>query len=274
MPITRTPMVDDNGSGTTGTILNNAWKQELYDQIDAFSSPGAFIDANILPSTIHNWFPPGFGKLDTVINVNAGSVACLITGLVAGNPGQRVVIRNLSADPTTVISIGHANAGSTAANQFQCFATSAPYPIGLRGSVELVYSGSNWLMVNAAPGAWITPLFNASDYAIGAGTGSWTLTAGNINNCAYCVHGRTLSWTLGVNGTSIAGAPVGLTRKLFGNFTATTNAAQWIGSLGGVHTVGLYTVAPTIVTFFRDYLGTVWPAGPLGFKTAGSYEIV
>lgn len=33
--ISRTPMVDDDGSGTTGTIINNAWKQELYSQIDA-----------------------------------------------------------------------------------------------------------------------------------------------------------------------------------------------------------------------------------------------
>jgi hypothetical protein len=36
MAITRTAMIDDDGSGTTGTILNNAWKQELYSQIDAF----------------------------------------------------------------------------------------------------------------------------------------------------------------------------------------------------------------------------------------------
>jgi hypothetical protein len=33
--ITRTAITDDNGTGTTGTILNNTWKQELYDQIDA-----------------------------------------------------------------------------------------------------------------------------------------------------------------------------------------------------------------------------------------------
>jgi hypothetical protein len=39
MPITRTPMVDDDGSGTTGTILNNAWKQELYGQIDGLFAP-------------------------------------------------------------------------------------------------------------------------------------------------------------------------------------------------------------------------------------------
>jgi len=34
MAITRTPMIDDDGSGTTGTIINNAWKTELYNQID------------------------------------------------------------------------------------------------------------------------------------------------------------------------------------------------------------------------------------------------
>src|SRR5262245_30430841 len=33
--IVRTPMVDDDGSGTTGTVINNSWKTELYDQIDA-----------------------------------------------------------------------------------------------------------------------------------------------------------------------------------------------------------------------------------------------
>ena len=38
MAITRTPMVDDDGSGTTGTIINNAWKQEFYNQIDALGA--------------------------------------------------------------------------------------------------------------------------------------------------------------------------------------------------------------------------------------------
>jgi hypothetical protein len=37
MPITRTPIVDDNGTGTTGTVIDNAWKQQLYDQIDGLA---------------------------------------------------------------------------------------------------------------------------------------------------------------------------------------------------------------------------------------------
>ena len=35
MAITRTPIVDDDGSGSTGTVIDNAWKQQFYDQIDA-----------------------------------------------------------------------------------------------------------------------------------------------------------------------------------------------------------------------------------------------
>jgi hypothetical protein len=39
MPIARTPWYDDDGSGLTGTIVNNYEKQLLYDQIDAFVEP-------------------------------------------------------------------------------------------------------------------------------------------------------------------------------------------------------------------------------------------
>jgi hypothetical protein len=34
MLITRTPWIDDDGSGTTGTVINNAEKQTIYNQID------------------------------------------------------------------------------------------------------------------------------------------------------------------------------------------------------------------------------------------------
>ena len=34
MAISRTAITDDDGTGTTGTVINNAWKTELYNQID------------------------------------------------------------------------------------------------------------------------------------------------------------------------------------------------------------------------------------------------
>lgn len=43
MTIGRTAMTDDDGTGTTGTIFNNAWKTALYDEIDAlFATGGAW----------------------------------------------------------------------------------------------------------------------------------------------------------------------------------------------------------------------------------------
>lgn len=35
MAIPRTPIVNDSGGGMDGTVLDNTWKQELYDQIDS-----------------------------------------------------------------------------------------------------------------------------------------------------------------------------------------------------------------------------------------------
>jgi hypothetical protein len=40
MPITRTPIIDDSGSGKDGTVIDNAWKQEFYGQIDAALAAG------------------------------------------------------------------------------------------------------------------------------------------------------------------------------------------------------------------------------------------
>lgn len=51
MAITRTPMIDDDGSGTTGTVINNAWKVELYDQIDAALATGSgYLEGTFVPS--------------------------------------------------------------------------------------------------------------------------------------------------------------------------------------------------------------------------------
>jgi hypothetical protein len=46
MAITRTPIIDDSGSGQDGTVIDNAWKQEFYDQIDAYvgQPAGPWID--------------------------------------------------------------------------------------------------------------------------------------------------------------------------------------------------------------------------------------
>jgi len=273
MPITRSTWNDDDGSGTSGTILNNAELQKIYDNVETFRGAAAVVDANVLVSTVHNWFPIGFGKVDAVINVNPAA-DLLITGLIAGVIGQRVLLRNLSPSPSTVVSIGHAHAGSAAANQIACFATSAPYPMGNRGSVELVYSGTNWLMVNQTPGAWIAPPFVASDYFVNIGTGTWPVAAADVAHCAYVVQGRMLHFNIGTNNTVLTGAPVGLSRKMFGGFQAArVLGGVFIHSATAAGYFQMATGAGTQINFFRDINGTAWLAGAAVLRAFGSVEI-
>ena len=81
MAITRTPMVDDDGTGTTGTVINNAWKQQFYDQIDAFV-------ASIQPSGIMTWTPAW---------TSSGTAPVLGSGTITGNYARtgRVVVFNI-----------------------------------------------------------------------------------------------------------------------------------------------------------------------------------
>ena len=56
--IVRTPIVDDDKTGTTGTSLDNAWKQQFYDQIDGAlakmpvdgGTPGKVPDSALSPN--------------------------------------------------------------------------------------------------------------------------------------------------------------------------------------------------------------------------------
>jgi hypothetical protein len=92
MAISRTPMIDDDGSGMTGTILNNAWKTELYNQIDGLVSGSlqSFIVTDASGAGLV--FPNGFGNyvvlaktvfvmIHLVYPATADPTAALIGGL-------------------------------------------------------------------------------------------------------------------------------------------------------------------------------------------------
>jgi hypothetical protein len=91
--ITRTPFVDDDLSGTTGTVINNAWKQELYDQIDAVVAA-----EDVAVTTV----PHGGTGVATLaahgVVVGNGASTVNVTG--AGTAGQILTSNGASADPT------------------------------------------------------------------------------------------------------------------------------------------------------------------------------
>ena len=135
MAITRTAMVDDDGSGTTGTVINNAWKQELYDQIDGLVVPiGTWINtpfsaADYSASGAMTWTVEAgdvifdtycligksmFWSFDlnaTAIGGTAGTQLRkkLPAGLV---PASNVLFPIWVANPTGTVSMGNVNAAS------------------------------------------------------------------------------------------------------------------------------------------------------------------
>jgi hypothetical protein len=80
-------MVDDDGSGKTGTIINNAWKTQLYDQIDANPAWIAvpFNAANFVTDGAATW------------TVTAGNVTTLSYAIVG-----KVLIIQIAIGPTVL----------------------------------------------------------------------------------------------------------------------------------------------------------------------------
>jgi hypothetical protein len=112
--ITRTPMIDDDGSGEVGTVINNAWKTELYNQIDAaiagsvnalivngtFAIP-SYIALTPAGGTYHDWAHGAAGK---VVWGMQPSGPMTITGIVsAGEPlGAMHLLTNMTGYAITI----------------------------------------------------------------------------------------------------------------------------------------------------------------------------
>jgi hypothetical protein len=104
MAITRTPWIDDDGTGTTGTVINNAEKQLLYDQIDA--ALAGYMPVN----------PSGYLTRDLLFSPDA---TYDLGKAGASRPRDGFFSRNLTADGLlTVNGFGSHNvsAGATGAN--------------------------------------------------------------------------------------------------------------------------------------------------------------
>lgn len=120
--IVRTAIVDDDGSLTTGTIWNNAYKQEEYDQIDdalhaldaaiaAVPTGGSPVVQTTTSTGTQNDFALTAGC--TLLRCNNATLLTL-TGFAAGADGQRVQIVSVGAGQVNVTDQA---AGSTAANR-------------------------------------------------------------------------------------------------------------------------------------------------------------
>ena len=145
MAITRTPMIDDDGSGLTGTPINNAWKQELYDQIDAVpASRELFFD--LTAAFYNDWRPPSGDQYDTwLLGTTTPGVG--ITGILSEPPGT---VHYLTSGNNQAVTLFNFNGGSAAPNQLYC-PGNTDWVLKPGYSVRIYYSGHL--------GLWIVQVF-------------------------------------------------------------------------------------------------------------------
>ncbi len=295
MPITPQTVVDDDGTGTTGTVWNAAFQAAFEAAINAFvavygplASPtftgvpaaptaAAGTDTTQIATTAfvqHGAVPPqtttSTGTVNdfalttdvTVLRCNNASLLTL-NGFVAGYDGQRLTVESVGAGQ---VDFAHQAAGSTAANRLINKAT-----VGLTslaagsGTATFVYDGTTarWRLVEHDQGAWITRTFAAGNYAAN-GAMTWVVAAATTDR--YWLKGRSLIFASVATGT-VGGTPnTTLTVALPAGLTsANTVSAIAVTTPAGTQQAGLayVIVGGTVVNV------TAAPSGA-GNWTAGS----
>lgn len=159
MAITRTPWIDDDGTGTTGTVINNAEKQLLYDQIDAAIAAAqgwTNLLVNSNGGTVNDWNPGIVGH--TIINVSLASGTTLnVTGLAAATPVIGQIVRFiLTTTSGGQIVFHHEHTASVVTNRMHLRQTPTQAVNGYWGYAELqyvnTYLGPSWVLNAIANG--------------------------------------------------------------------------------------------------------------------------
>lgn len=138
MSITRTAWTDDSGAGTDGTVINNAEKTAIYDQID-----GRWSEFSTTSTGNQDNFP--YSEADVLRCNNATSIT--LRGVLAPaspvKPGKRLIVVSVGAG-TVVLNDQDTN--STAANRI---ITGTAAPVTLAAG-----TGWAWLEYDSITGRW------------------------------------------------------------------------------------------------------------------------
>lgn len=244
MAITRTPIIDDDGSGSTGTVLDNSWKQELYNQIDGAIST----DSGTSVTT------PSGGSIDLVttpaqiriarINPSSGDVT--IYSASPGRPGDLLFIQHVGADATKYVYLIHDQGGRPYTGFYNRVASGWTV-LGKFGSAIYQWDTTfqRWTMLSHDQGNVRDVPYSAGNFT--SNVGSWTTVFGSTS-VQYEFDGSSVRVRIAVNASTTAGTPALLTVAGFpftfspptggGTYVqgmATTGASLWgpvLGTLG------------------------------------------
>jgi hypothetical protein len=266
MTIGRTAIVNDSGAGTDGTVLDNAWKAELYDQIDANAATAVQADA---ATGTANDFALTSGGTSTLRCTNA--TLRTYTGFVAGAAGQRIRVI------ATVGQVDFANqaAGSAAANRLINNVTGT-ISIVAGGSVTYEYdvTTARWRVVDHKQGGRIQMAYAGGNFT--AASGTWTVDAGDQAEYGYLLDAvnKQMTVTFNVATTSVSATPISLNAVIPGGFTspAQQDLATYFLSEGGTYALGLFVriAAGTTMQFFKNALAN-WATATNTTSVAGRF---
>ncbi len=118
--ITRTPWIDDDGTGTTGTVLNNAMKTGLYNEIDAALAKVAQLAGG-------NTFT-GQQIVNAVLTVNHSNQFLAQASIAAAGPGTTgFAVRNTDPGNSITFIAFFNSANAVAGSIAQTAATTVVY---------------------------------------------------------------------------------------------------------------------------------------------------
>jgi len=256
--ITRTTVTDDDGSGTTGTIGDQAWLTILYDTLDARWSRFTYTSTG------------GQNNLDVdeadLVLLNSASDSA-ITGLQApvspAKPGKITIFKNVHA--TSIFTFAHNSGSSSAGNKFFNPVTSAAIPVAPGGAIAYQYDdvNSRWNYLWHDQGAWITPTFAAGNFT-GLSAMTWTVGSGDVTTYASKLDGRRLTVAWSIDLTTVGGTPSSaLQIAIPGGFTSTKTMANAItvndNNGGFLFGFAQAAAAAVVISVFRSALAT-WSA--------------
>jgi hypothetical protein len=203
--------------GTTGLQWRNAYLSGTIYQ----GATNPYTGWTVVTSTntgTQNDFAPGLVG-NTELRMNNATLAT-ITGFAGGYDGQLLRVPSVG---TGQVDFSEQDTNSAAANRMALYATTVQSKTSLAagvGEALFQYDGTaaRWRLLSHEQGAWITPTFNAANFA-GSGGMTWTVAGGNVTASRYWLKGRTLLWSLVLDGTSVSGGQVELRATIPGGFT-------------------------------------------------------
>jgi hypothetical protein len=223
MAISRSVWIDDDGTGTTGTIINNAELQKIYNNIDAMGAPPYQVIASTDTGTIPQWTPSGFGTRNAVI-LWTGAADATIQLLKSGIEGQIVTVRNAGS---AVLRFAQNATPASGFAPFSNSVTTASTPVAVGGYLQYFFTAGYWVIVGHEQGAWVNEPFNAANF------GQMTVTAGQVTTNRYRLSGRSLTWSLEISNATVPSSVASVTVRLPGGWTGWSNSRTAIHLLSG-----------------------------------------